>query len=179
MGESEKASLLANPTRARGNESGSPAETTEVERLVDQIVQRMLRGAWITGESHRELAQEFGISVRTIETHACEASRTVKLLFRWLDDPQATRDWALQSFARIAAKAEELGDAQGYSVAINGAKALAEYTIQKPSSKLEIEMKTPEQQEQTIRQWLRQASERDVQILNSEGWHRVVETEGR
>jgi hypothetical protein len=177
--ESVDASVASCPARARGNESTaqqSTADLTETERMIDEIVDEMLAGRWRTGPSHRAMCEKYNLSLPTIEGRAAEASRTIKRLFRWLDDPQATRDWALQSFARISGKAEELGDAQGLAVAIKGAQTLAEYAISKPAAKLEVQVKSPEQLQATLEQWLDNMPPEDVAILNRKGWFRTIDT---
>jgi hypothetical protein len=63
---------------------GEPATDgrTQTEVRIDEIVDRMVAGAWQTGASHRELAKTWGLSMSRIEELATEANRTIRRLAR-------------------------------------------------------------------------------------------------
>ena len=51
------------------------------ERLL-LVAELMARGEWVTGETAKRLAAEWGLAVSTVENYSAEASRLVKLLER-------------------------------------------------------------------------------------------------
>jgi hypothetical protein len=159
--------------RARDIESVPRSELTATEQRIDEIIKLMCDGQWITATSCRVLAESWGLSPGSVEQIAVEASRTLRRMFRWFDDGDAVLGYARQSFQRLAVKAERDGN---YRDAILGIDKLAEYTGKKPSAKLEVQLKSPEQLQATLEQWLDNMPPEDVAILNRKGWFRTIDT---
>lgn len=61
-------------TRAR-----TGRETGQADDGVRRCAQIMTEGSWRTGKSHAQVADEFGVSVRTVETWASMASRAIRI----------------------------------------------------------------------------------------------------
>jgi hypothetical protein len=101
-------------------------EKTLTEARVDEIVGMMCAGQWVTGLSHRQLAEAWEVSHGRIEVYAAEASRVIR---RWVrespEDKHAYLAQLIQTFERLAQKAEDRGSQRGYRDAIEANKVLA------------------------------------------------------
>ena len=114
------------PGQKRRNEEALEGPTL-TEKRIDVIVEEMVNGMWVTGISHRELAQAWGLSLDRIEGLASEAYRLVRRLAR--ETPQQTAEMRTRivlSLERIARKAEGRGSRAGYRDALEGYKLLAQ-----------------------------------------------------
>lgn len=58
-------------TRARARE--------DVDKGVERCIELMTGGKWVTGRSHRAIAEEFGVSPATVKDWATSASRVIRL----------------------------------------------------------------------------------------------------
>lgn len=61
----------AGATRARTRE--------EADKGVEKCIELMTGGQWVTGRSHRAVAEEFGVSPATVKDWATSASRVIRL----------------------------------------------------------------------------------------------------
>jgi hypothetical protein len=112
---------------------------TETERRVDDIVQKMQSGAWLSGVSERALAKEWNVSPFTVRGYAVEASRMIRRTLR--TDPAAreeARAAVMQTFEVIRAKAMGKGDPQSLRVALDATRALGFYMGVEPPKQLDI-----------------------------------------
>lgn len=119
---------------------GWSSSMSERERRIDQITDRMMQGAWLTGVSDKSFAEQWGMSPNTVRKMAAEASRMVR--FRIRLDPEAQADaraQLIQLFQVIGAKAMGMGDAQGLRVALDAARAFGFYMGIEPAKRLEVE----------------------------------------
>jgi len=66
-----------NETRITRAKTGR--ETGQADDGVRRCAQLMSDGGWQTGKSHEQVAQEYGVSVRTVETWAATASRAIRI----------------------------------------------------------------------------------------------------
>lgn len=112
---------------------------SDVERRVDEIVQKMLAGAWLTGVSERALAKAWNVAPKTVGKMAQEASRVVK---RFVRTDKAAQEEAraaiIQTFEVIRAKAMAKGDPQSLRVALDSTRALGFYMGVEPAKKLDV-----------------------------------------
>lgn len=118
---------------------GWHGKLTETERRVDDIVQKMQSGAWLSGVSERALAKEWNISPISVRHAAVEASRVIRRSMR--TDPAAReegRAQVMQTFEVIRAKAMAKGDPQSLRVALDATRALGFYMGVEPAKQLDI-----------------------------------------
>jgi hypothetical protein len=109
------------------------------ERRVDEIVQKMNAGAWLSGVSERAMAIEHGVTPAAVRKWASEASRALRRELR--DDPgarEARLSAGLQTFEVIRAKAMAKGDSQALRVALDATRALLFYQGLEPAKKLDV-----------------------------------------
>lgn len=89
-------------TRAReGNADAGVARCAEL----------MTTGAWLTGKSHTLVAEEYGVSVRTVETWASTASRAIRVAMGDGEEIRGRLAVLLETYAKSAM------DRQGYTMA--------------------------------------------------------------
>ncbi len=96
----------------------SIAPLTLLEQRVDHILKMMCDGAWVIGQSDRALAGVWKLEASVIRRYAAEANRLLRRFMR--DDEPARREAlaeCLQSFDRLAQKAEAVGTPNGLRVA--------------------------------------------------------------
>lgn len=109
------------------------------ERRIEDIIAKMMQGAWLTGVSDHALAKEWNLSPNTVRKMSAEASRAVR--FRLRDDPQAkeeARAQLLQTFEIIRAKAMAKGDSPGLRVALDASRAFGFYLGIEPAKRLDV-----------------------------------------
>jgi len=112
---------------------------TDVERRLDEIVQKMLAGAWLTGVSERVLAKEWNTAPGTVRKLAQEASRVVRRFIRTDKEAQLdARAAVLQTFEVIRAKAMAKGDPASLRVALDATRALGFYMGIEPAQRLDV-----------------------------------------
>lgn len=119
---------------ARWEDSLSPRE-----RRIEDIVNKMMSGAWLTGVSDHTLAKEWNLSPNTVRKMSAEASRAVR--FRLRDDPAAkleARAQLLQLFEVIRAKAMAKGDPASLRVALDAMRAYGFYLGIEPAKRLDV-----------------------------------------
>lgn len=68
------------PTPKRESRARPARETGQAHEGVSHIARLMADGAWETGASHAAVAATFGVSVRTVEGWAIQASRVIRAL---------------------------------------------------------------------------------------------------
>ncbi len=76
----------------------------ELDDQVREVVDDMLANRWMSGPSHAEKAEKWGVSISVVWRRASEASRFIRLCCRASEDD--IRDESLRSVQRIGAKAE-------------------------------------------------------------------------
>jgi hypothetical protein len=109
------------------------------ERRIEDIVGKMMAGAWLSGVSDHTLAKEWNLSPNTVRKMAAEASRAVR--FRLREDPGAKEDaraMLLQTFEVIRAKAMAKGDAPSLRVALDASRAFGFYLGIEPAKQLDV-----------------------------------------
>ena len=115
------------------------------ERRIEEIVSKMMSGAWLSGVSDNAFAKEWNLSPNTVRKMAAEASRAVR--FRLREDPVAkeeARAQLLQLFEVIRAKAMAKGDAPSLRVALDACRAYGFYLGIEPAKQLDVtERKDP------------------------------------
>jgi hypothetical protein len=100
---------------------------TLTERRIDVIVEDMVNGMWVTGMSHRELAEAWGIGIDRIEALATQAYHVIRRLVRETPEQRdEMRSRIVVSIERIARKAEGRGSKNGYRDALKGYELLAQ-----------------------------------------------------
>lgn len=101
-------------------------ERTRTEQRIDHVVGLMCSGQWVSGTSHRQMAELWNVGVGTIETYAAEASRVIRRLVRESPEERAEmRARLIQTFERLGFKAEQRGSERGFRDAIEAYKMLA------------------------------------------------------
>lgn len=116
---------------------------TPTEKRIDEIVQKMLAGAWLTGVSERALAREWNVSPITVRGLAAEASRLIRARLRL--DPKAQEEALaaiIQTFEVIQAKAMAKGDAPSLRVALDATRARGFYLGIEPAKRLDVSNRT-------------------------------------
>lgn len=109
---------------------------SDVERHLDEIMQRMYSGAWLTGVSERALAKEWNLSPDRVRKLASEASRNIRRRMRTdKEAQQETLAAILQTFEVIRAKAMSTGDLR---VALDATRAIGFYMGVEPAKKLDM-----------------------------------------
>ncbi|HET9045107.1 MAG TPA: hypothetical protein VFN70_18255 [Burkholderiales bacterium] len=78
------------------------ARAGQAEEGTRRCAQMMADGTWTTGTSHDELAKEFGVSPRTVETWAAMASRAIKIAFGDGEELRARLALQLERHERVA-----------------------------------------------------------------------------
>lgn len=68
------------PSLARGSRAQRGADTGQADEGVRHIAKMMADGQWETGASHDAVAATFGVSPRTVESWASQASRIIRAL---------------------------------------------------------------------------------------------------
>ena len=109
------------------------------EKRIEDIVAKMMSGAWLSGVSDHTLAKEWNLSPNTVRKMSAEASRAVR--FRLREDPAAkeeARAQLLQLFDVIRAKAMAKGDAPGLRVALDACRAYGFYLGIEPAKQLDV-----------------------------------------
>lgn len=109
------------------------------EKRVEDIVSKMMQGAWLSGVSDKALAQEWNLDPTTVRQMAAEASRMVR--FRMRLDPKAqeeARAQLLQLFDVIRAKAMAKGDPASLRVALDALRAYGFYLGIEPAKQLTV-----------------------------------------
>lgn len=84
-------------TRARGKQA---------DEGVRRCREIMTSGAWLTGASHALVAEEFGASVRTVETWAAMASREIKVALGDGEEIRSRLAVTLERYAAVAMSRE-------------------------------------------------------------------------
>jgi hypothetical protein len=135
--KAHRAELVATP--APGSFTEYELGLTDTEKRVDEIVQKMLSGAWLSGVSERALAKAWNVAPGTVRKLAVEASRAVKRYIRTDKDAQEeARAQVIQTFEVIRAKAMAKGDPQSLRVALDATRALGFYMGVEPAKKLDV-----------------------------------------
>ena len=134
MSDAEKdkrqAELLAKLRALAASESEESDEgfaLTVTEQRISYIVNSMVNGGWITGVSHQQLADVWGLSLRRVDALAAEASRVIRRYYR--EDEETRKDMLArhcQTMERLAKKAEDIGSQRGFRDAIEATKTLAQ-----------------------------------------------------
>jgi hypothetical protein len=116
------------------------ATLTLREQRIDEVRMMMAQGQWMTGASHRRLAEKWGVTPGTVEHIALEANRLLRFGFR---TDKAGRDDALalirHTFEVIRVRALINGTPQGLGVALNATEALARYLGLEPPKRVQVE----------------------------------------
>jgi hypothetical protein len=86
---------------AKGNTRITRA-TDRADEGVARCAELMTGGEWITGESHKLVAEEFDVSVRTVETWASTASRAIRVAMGDGEEIRARLALLLESYAKKA-----------------------------------------------------------------------------
>ncbi len=114
------------------------------EKRVEDIVNKMMQGAWLSGVSDKTLAVEWNLDPATVRQLAAEASRMVR--YRMRLDPQAQEDaraQLLQLFDVIRAKAMAKGDPASLRVALDALRAYGFYLGIEPAKQLTLTQPDP------------------------------------
>lgn len=93
------------------------APRAEVDSRIELIAGKFLRGEWVAGDSHRELASQWRVSVSAVEKYAATASRVAVERLGGVDQVRA---WGLSFIQRNAMAAAAEGN---HKTAIDGAVA--------------------------------------------------------
>lgn len=135
----QPAAVVPAPDSYAAWEQGLP----DRERRIEDIVSKMLAGAWLSGVSEKAMAQEWNLSPNTVRKMAAEASRMVR--FRLSDDPDAkaeARAQVLQLFEVIRAKCMAKGDPASMRVALDALRAYGFYLGIEPARQLDVTGRT-------------------------------------
>lgn len=139
----KKRKAQAAPKPERGSFEAWDQGLSEKEKRVDEIVQKMVQGAWLSGVSDRVVAKDWNLAPDTVRALAAEASRVVRRQMR--ETPEAKEEakaQILQTFSVIRAKAMIKGDAQSLRVALDATRALGFYLGLEPAKKLDVADRT-------------------------------------
>ncbi len=135
-----------------------PARVESPQALcVLRIAEHIAAGTWTDGQA-AQLASEHNMTRTEVDTHAETASKALETMA----DAGSTLRYAQAKLVRIA---EE--DAHDRVPAVGLLLKSTEMV------KAEPEAKTPEQQRESVRQWLMMPPPEDVQLLNECGWVRA------
>lgn len=118
---------------------GWEGSLTPKEKRVEEIISKMMQGAWLMGVSDRALAKEWNVAPSTVRNYSAEASRVVRMRLR--DDPKAqaeARAQLLQLFEVIRAKAMAKGDPASLRVALDASRAYGFYLGIEPAKQLDV-----------------------------------------
>ena len=94
-------------TDSRGPRARTGRETGQAEEGVQHIMRMMSAGQWETGASHDAVATTFGVSARTVEGWAIQASRCLRMLQGDGDEFRARMVALLEMHERAARNANE------------------------------------------------------------------------
>lgn len=106
--ESECADQKPEPSRARRKKrkKPKPARRDQKPHRVRHCMRLMAQGLWVAGLTADELATKWGVTLRSMESYAAEASRRIREGVM-LDDEM--RGQVLSTIQSIATEANELG----------------------------------------------------------------------
>lgn len=131
----EKLRALAE-REARPGEDVEQLEKTLTEKRIETIVDLMCDGAWVSGQTDRQLAELWGISRKRVSELAAEANRYIRELYR--DNDAARRQQlarSLQNMERLRRKAEDINSAGGLRVALEAEVQILTFLGLKPADK--------------------------------------------
>ena len=115
---------------------------TARERHVEEVAQRMRAGRWVTGFSHRERAQAWGLAPGTVEHIAAEASRQIRRDLRLDDDSRLElRARICQTIESIQVRAIAEGTPNGLRTALQAVELLGRYWGVEPPKALVVQPK--------------------------------------
>lgn len=75
--------------RSDGKPSVTPARGYDLDAVVREVAGMMARCQWVTGKSHQELADRYGVTPVAVQAWAAQASRHLRLLAS--EDPEHIR----------------------------------------------------------------------------------------
>ncbi|MFZ5896450.1 MAG: hypothetical protein ACOY0T_35680 [Myxococcota bacterium] len=128
-----------NRLRALGRVDGQRATKRLTEQRIDVLLETMIEGTYLTGQTDRELAELWGVSRQRVQNLAAEASRVLLRYSR--ENPeigQMALAQAVQNWARLRVKAEALGTEKGFAVAQHSDELTLTYLGMKPAEKLDV-----------------------------------------
>ncbi len=82
--------------------TGARARSLTADEQREHIVAMILRKEWHPGAAHKELAEKWGCSVRTVSNRALEAMHAVRVGLA-----TTVKDWVAQAFAELDALQED------------------------------------------------------------------------
>jgi hypothetical protein len=127
------------PARAEPSYEDWVRGLTLREQRVEEVLDLMSRGSWLSGVSDKMLAKKWGVVPANVRAIAAEANRIIRMRLR--EDPQAKlelRASLLVNFEAIRAKAMIKGDAPSLRVALDALRAIGFYTGIEPAKRLDI-----------------------------------------
>jgi hypothetical protein len=129
----------AEPLPPDDDQEPPPPNLTPKEQRIEQVVDIMVNGRWVTGVTSKALARQWNTSRANVENMACEANRVIR---RWMretpEDKKAALARVLQSFERIAKKLEAKDSERGLTGAAETIDRFAEYSGLKPAKTLQV-----------------------------------------
>lgn len=113
------------PDKTSGHASGPSAEAKRLKReRIDHIVGLMERCEWVRGDSAEDLAEIWGVAVKTVEGYSAEAHRRI------VGDPDEARRDITVGARKLLQEAVSASDFNGFSqvgrlwAEVSGAKAV-------------------------------------------------------
>lgn len=115
------------------------ASLTPREQRIDEVLRMMSQGQWMTGVSHRQLAEKWGMHPDTVAAIAAEANRLLRRTFREDKDGRAeARAAILQTFEVVRVRGMLGGSAPHLRVALDATECLGRYLGLEPPKRLEV-----------------------------------------
>jgi ElaB/YqjD/DUF883 family membrane-anchored ribosome-binding protein len=115
------------------------AKLTPREQRLEEVLDLMCRGAWLTGVTDKLLAKKWNCVPANVRQISAEANRVLRARLR--ETPEAkeeARAQILQTFEVIRAKAMANGSPNALRVALDAARAAGFYMGVEPAKQLEI-----------------------------------------
>jgi hypothetical protein len=115
------------------------AGLTPTERRVEQILDLMLAGRWLSGQTDKLLARDWQVSPSYVRSLAAEASRLLKRYVR--EDPEfreEQRAKLVTLFAAIGHRAMIMGTPNGLRVALQAAEMQGRYLGVEPPKEIRV-----------------------------------------
>lgn len=112
---------------------------TPRELRIEQVLQLMVNAEWHPGESHRSLAEQWGVHPGTVEHIAAEANRLLRHAFRQSPD---ARDEALAevlaTFRTVRLRMLANGSVAALRVAVDAAEQFGRYMGIEPPKNVKL-----------------------------------------
>lgn len=125
--------------RGLAKQPGRRETRSLTEQRVDEILNMMCDGVWVSGQTDRQLAELWNLSRERVQQISVAANQLLRRYMR--EDPDLGKDRlarALQTFERIRQKAENMGTERGLQIALQAEESALTFLGLKPAEKHEL-----------------------------------------